>query len=76
MWGQAFSWVTLVFAWLMAFAIGIAIYFFSNSAVTRLLDRAIPLGTALAEASRSRQRRSFSFDATVLPRSLREGENG
>ena len=34
-WGQAFSWATLVLAWLMAFAIGIAIYFFANSAVTR-----------------------------------------
>jgi hypothetical protein len=75
MWGQAFSWVTLVFAWLMAFAIGIAIYFFP---IARLLDCLIEQSrwTALAEASRSRQRRSFSFDATVLPRSLREGENG
>ena len=35
MWGQAFSWVTLVLAWLMAFAIGIAIYFLP---IVRLLD--------------------------------------
>ena len=33
--GQAFSWATLVLAWLMAFAIGIAIYFFP---IARLLD--------------------------------------
>jgi hypothetical protein len=52
-----------------------AIYFFP---IARLLDCLIEQSrwTALAEASRSRQRRSFSFDATVLPRSLREGENG
>jgi hypothetical protein len=37
MWGQAFSWVTLVLAWLMAFAIGIAIYF----PIARLLDSLI-----------------------------------
>jgi hypothetical protein len=35
--GQAFSWVTLVLAWLMAFAIGIAIYF----PIARLLDSLI-----------------------------------
>jgi len=26
-WGKALSWATLMFAWLMAFAVGIAIYF-------------------------------------------------
>jgi hypothetical protein len=34
-WGQVFSWATLVLAWLMAFAIGIAIYFIP---MARLLD--------------------------------------
>jgi hypothetical protein len=34
-WGQALSWATLMFAWLMAFAVGIAIYFIP---IARLLD--------------------------------------
>jgi len=34
-WGQSFNWAALAVAWLLTFAIGIAIYFLP---VTRLLD--------------------------------------
>ena len=34
-WGQSFSWAALTVAWLLTFAIGIAVYFLP---VARLLD--------------------------------------
>jgi len=74
-WGQAVSWATLALGWLMAFAIGIAIYLLP---IARLLDsltgessRLAPMPWQVVPATEG----VSSFDATVLPRPLQMGDN-